>query len=150
MCFKKIKDIIGGLVYPDKTVDVISPQNRIPRGNITFRAADGILEVSGFLNSLWVTPVANTKSMDPVIDSIHIALLEEYPQYKDGFGFGDLCVGDIIGYEVYPKIILHRIIAINEYEGGRIYTCRGDNTAGQDPYAIGDVHVKWVLVGILY
>jgi len=149
MC-KIIRDVVNGLFYPDKTIDVMSPKDRIKDKDLGYLPSSKLLTVK-LPAEPWITPVANTKSMDPVIDAVHTAILEPYPLNVDGYRKGDLIVGDIVGYAYYTSIILHRIIDIDETVGGeRVYTCRGDNTAGKDPYAIIDEYIKWVMVGALY
>ena len=117
-----------------------TPKGIVNREDITL-SGDGVT-IEGIPSSIWLTTVADTNSMLPIIDNGDIAIL------TNGFKHEELSVGDIVVYQAYGSII-HRIISIDEAEE-RVYTCKGDNNAGKDPYQILDVHINWLLIGIIY
>lgn len=104
---------------------------------------DGTVTIKGIPKKVWLTTVANTNSMLPVIDYGDVAIL------TSGFNHSELKVGDIFVYHAHQSII-HRIVDIQDSDIGRVYTARGDNNAHNDSYQILDEHITWLLVGIIY
>ena len=134
---------------PKQTVDVPSPGGIVNADDIKYKEYAQMLEVLNLKPPVWVTTVANTKSMDPLIDAGDIAILSQ------DFKHEELILGDVIVYEALDKTILHRIIAIAETSGieepmHRVYTCQGDNTAYPDPYQLLDEHINWYFIGVFY
>ena len=122
-----------------------SPNGIINISDIIYYETTESLEIRNLKSPVWITTVANTNSMLPIIDAGDIAILS-----KD-FKHENLIVGDVVVYEALEKSILHRIIQIAETaEGDRLYTCRGDNCDWPDPYVLSDEHIKWYFVGVLY
>ena len=88
--------------------------------------------------------IADTNSMDGLLDIGHNVIA------TDNFDRSKLAVGDIVIYQIYTTKIVHRIVEIREDKNGRIYRCRGDNNINIDPYYLRDLHIKWLVLGIIY
>lgn len=88
--------------------------------------------------------VADTGSMDGLVDYGHNVIL------TDEFNRTKLAPGDIIAYQLYTKIILHRIVEVKEDIHGKIYRTRGDNCIDNDPYPVRDIQIKYLCLGIIY
>lgn len=135
MCFKRVK----------KTEDVPSPGGIINFSDVSYYEASEHLEVRNLRPPVALAEVANTKSMDPLIDAGDTAILSQ------DFRHDELIVGDVVVYEAGVKAIVHRIIKIDDaVDGRRLYTCQGDNCAWPDPYVLSDEHIKWYFVGVFY
>ena len=119
-----------------------TPSGIISQGDVTLSGNE--IHIKNVPGEIWVTTVANTNSMLPVIDYGDLAIL------SNGFNKKELTIGDIIVYQGNTSII-HRIVDIQETSGGaRVYTAKGDNNAGKDLYQILDEHISWLLIGIIY
>lgn len=134
--------------------DIPSPRDFIEQNEIN---KTKLLEAIGLAHlppaDVWLTTVADTKSMDATIDVNHTAVLVKLPQPDSPFRREDLIAGDIIVYEALGKTIMHRIFSIEDDPGddwGRKYRTKGDHNTRKDPWTIRDGHIKWVLVTILY
>jgi len=124
-----------------KSKEPPTPRGIINQGDVA--QSENEISIKNIPGEIWVTTVANTNSMLPLIDYGDLVIL------TDGFDKRQLVVGDIIVYQA--NSIIHRIIDIQETEKGeRIYTAKGDNNALKDPYQILDEHITWVLIGIIY
>lgn len=88
--------------------------------------------------------IADTGSMDGLLDYGHNVIA------TDHFDKAKLAIGDIVVYQVYTKLICHRIVEIREDKHGRIYRCRGDNCVDTDRYYLRDANIKWLVLGIIY
>ena len=107
---------------------------------------------------VWTPHVADTGSMDPVIDyganNIFIAGANETDQ---ALLVNSLKVGDMAAYR-FPAdpskpttaFINHRIVKICADGQGRYFRFRGDNNASQDPFIAHDENIKWMSIGIIY
>lgn len=133
---------LGGEKPYKPTVDIPSPRDIIPDGDIIFRKSTGTVEIKN-VDLIWLTDVQDTNSLDPVIDKGHTAILTER------FIVDDLRVGDVCVYEI-PQKIIHRIKSINHDEQGRYFTFKGDNNHYDDPYRVRDFHITHLLLGIIY
>lgn len=99
----------------------------------------------GMSPTMTISGVTDTNSMEPVIDSGNLALIEDTPNIHD------LIVGDIILF--YRRLdkarVLHRIVNIGNDSQGWYCETRGDNTVWLD----GRVRYHDILgicVGIIY
>ena len=135
MCFSIFKG--------KRTVDIPSPRDIIANADIIYSENKQTVTIHGMVG-IWLTTVADTNSMDPVVDAGHTCILTSH------FLRNDLRIGDCCVYWNGSQNILHRIVAINVDEKGRYFTFRGDNTSANDKYKVRDEHVKWLLVGIIY
>ena len=119
-----------------------SPRGILNQEDVT--KSENEISIKNLPGVIWITTVANTNSMLPLIDYGDLAIL------TNGFDKSKLAIGDIIVYQAQMSII-HRIMDIQETnEGVRVYTAKGDNNASKDPYQILDEHINWLLIGILY
>ena len=119
-----------------------TPKGIINQGDVVQSGNE--ISIKNVPGQIWVTTVANTNSMLPLIDYGDLAVL------TDGFDKNQLAIGDVIVYQGHVSII-HRIIDIQEtVSGERIYTAKGDNNAQKDLYQILDEHINWLLIGIIY
>lgn len=143
MCWKKefTQPEIDEVV---KDLEPNTPKGILDGGSITYNMSEDSVTIKGIPKQVWLTTVADTNSMLPLIDNGDIAIL------TNGFAHYHLGIGDIVVYEVGNTSIIHRIIDIQESNAGRVYTCKGDNNAGNDPYQILDEHINWLLVGVIY
>ena len=127
----------------NKTLEPPTPRGIINKDDVKVIESNTIF-IRNVPEEIWLTTVANTNSMLPMIDYGDLAIL------TNGFKHEELAIGDIVVYQANQSII-HRITDIKETEDGqRIYTCKGDNNAGNDPYQILDEHITWLLIGIIY
>jgi signal peptidase I len=121
--------------------DRASPSNWIPIEDIKLGEDFAKINIP---NAQWAK-VADTKSMDPVIDGNSI-VLQTTPKKEQ------LNVGDIVSYQ--PKgenyLIIHRIIAIAEDDQGWYAITKGDNNEQPDPRKVRFEQIKKVVVGIIY
>ena len=88
--------------------------------------------------------IADTNSMDGLLDIGHNVIA------TDHFDKAKLAVGDIVVYQVYTTKIVHRIVEIKEDANGRIYRMRGDNNVDTDPYYLRDLHIRYLVLGVIY
>ena len=126
------------------TVDIPSPRHMIPKTNITYLRNEQKIEIKSLKPNIWLTTVADTNSMDPVIDIGHTAIL------TNDFNAQNLAIGDVVVYTNGYQDIMHRIIKIDIDGEGRRYTLKGDNNSRPDRYIVRDSHIKWLLLGVIY
>ncbi len=120
------------------TVDRPSPRDIIKPENIEQRESLGTVTITG-LNGIWVTGVADTNSMDGLLDYGHsVILISEFDR-------DDLRVGDIVVFQGNKGRIIHRIVSI-----GKHIRTRGDNVAFKDPYKLKKEDIEYLCVGIIY
>lgn len=124
-----------------------SPRDIIKPHQVLWNKDVGSIVIRGIKGFVWITGVANTNSMDGLLDYGHTVLL-----IKE-FDKSQLAVGDIVVYQPtkrYANQIIHRIVKIGEDEQGRWYKTRGDNCATTDPYKLRNNHILFLCIGILY
>ena len=97
-----------------------------------------------FQRNIKIFDIADTNSMDGLMDIGHNAVT------TDEFDRAELDVGDLIVYQIYTTKIVHRIVEIKEDKNGRIYRCRGDNNIDTDPYYLRDLHIKYLVLMVIY
>jgi signal peptidase I len=129
--FKKIFGIFS-------TQDIPDPKDRIKQNKIQIKK-DKIIILQE--NVHWAS-IANTESMNPVIDKGHNALFIKAVK-------NDLQVGDIISYRKSEINILHRIIKISKDKKGWYAILKGDNNFFSDG-KIRFQDIKYVVIGIIY
>jgi hypothetical protein len=119
-----------------------SPQDWIKKEQIEVYNDKIIIKIE---NPEW-SSFADTKSMDPVLDStahgIHI--IPKKPE--------DIQIGDIVAYEsnLAKGTIIHRVIGIDSDKDGLYYILKGDNNNVQDPEKVRFSQIRRVLVAIIY
>jgi len=99
---------------------------------------------------VFTSEIADTNSLDPLLDTGHTGILVKLPQTPAPYRYEDLKVGDLAVYQIATKLIIHRIIQTGTDADGRWYIFRGDNTAHQDPYVLRDKHIKYLVIGVIY
>lgn len=96
-----------------------------------------------YMKNASLSDYASTKSMIPVIDSgangIRIV-----PRNED-----DIQVGDIVTYESFNNLIVHRVVEIGNDSEGKYFIVKGDNNLISDG-KIRFSQIKYVTVAIIY
>jgi len=96
------------------------------------------------LNKPYWSTFANTNSMDPVIDENSNGI--EIKPYSEA----QLTVGDVVSYKYNDKLIIHRIVEIDNDPNGWYAITKGDNNTFTDPEKVRFNQIEGILVGILY
>ena len=138
MISKILLVFVGMLLVPFlfNTSDVPSPQDFIEEKDILL--GDGVICVYG---DYIVGRIADTKSMDPTVDSTSTVLIK-YTQ-----DFDDISIGDIIAYgDAEYGFISHRVI--KKYNDSVVV--QGDNNMFPDKYKVHKNAIAGVIVGIIY
>jgi len=125
------------------TLERPAPRNIISRTQIDWTHESLTIHS---IPSVTISGVADTNSMDGVIDIGHHAI-----QVSD-FSLSDLEVGDIITFRSTGHYggVIHRIIEIGKDEIGRWYRTKGDNNYRPDPGFIRDEHIMYLCIGVIY
>ena len=118
-----------------------SPNDWVKRDQISYNGEFLAIKLSP---NVKIFSIADTNSMDGLLDIGHNVIA------TDNFDKAKLSVGDIVIYQIYTTKIVHRIVEIKEDKNGRIYRCRGDNNIYIDPYYLRDLHIKYLVIGIIY
>jgi len=118
----------------------ISPNDWVKPDQISYE--DGFLVVA--LPEVRISGVADTGSMDGTLDYGHTVIL-----IKD-FDKDKLSAGDIVGFQVYTDIVLHRIVETGKDGYGLWYHTRGDNCISNDPYRLRKENIIYLCVGVFY
>ena len=129
-----------GADVPSQGPERLSPADRVDSGSIVI-TSDGLL-VRG-LRNIRLVNLADTNSMDPVLDSEATAV-EMVPVSTD-----ELHAGDIVSYKSGSNTIIHRIVEIGD-DGAWYAVTKGDNNPAADPDRVRFDQVKGVVVGIIY
>jgi len=86
---------------------------------------------------------SDTGSMEPLISGESRGIVVSLESY------GNLAVGDIIGFEKNKQTIVHRVIGLGEDAEGFYVITRGDNGFSDDG-KVRKEDIEYVVVGILY
>lgn len=124
-----------------------SPRDIVKAPQIFWNPDNQSITIHGIKGKVWLTTVADTNSMDGLMDYGHTVIL-----IKD-FNKEALAVGDIIVFqptEHNALKIIHRIIKTGTDKDGKWYKTRGDNCATPDPYKLRNHHILWLCIGIIY
>ena len=141
---KLIMRLLRGFYLRESGKERISPNDWIKREQIHYDVKAKLLTITDLPPIVRIFSIADTNSMDGLLDIGHNVIA------TDEFDRGKLAVGDIVVYQVYTTKIVHRIVEITEDKNGRIYRCRGDNNIDVDKYYLRDLHIKWLVLGIIY
>ncbi len=116
------------------------PKPRITEENITIIDEGVIINVDNPLFAMF----EDTKSMIPTIntDTKAIQIKPKNPE--------DIQKGDIISYETEEKIIIHRVIEVNQDEEGWYATTKGDNTRQPDREKVRFEQIRRILIALIY
>lgn len=142
-----IKFIVGLLrkfYLKQSGLERISPNDWVKRDQISYDARSNLLTITQLPPNVKIFSIADTNSMDGLLDIGHNVIA------TDDFNKSRLAEGDIVIYQVYTAKVVHRIVEIKEDQGGRIYRCRGDNNIDIDPYYLRDLHLKYLVLGVIY
>ncbi len=138
---KFIMGLLRKFYLKQSGLERISPNDWIKREDIGY---NGEFLTIRLKPNVKIFSIADTNSMDGLLDIGHNVLA------TDNFDRSKLAVGDIVIYQIYTTKIVHRIVEIREDKNGRIYRMRGDNNINIDPYYLRDLHIKWLVLGIIY
>ncbi len=129
-----------------KYYEIPSPKIRIKTGDVILDTATNEVTFKRLSKGAWITSVADTGSMEPLIDIGMIVILEPVMDIHD------LVLGDVICYQKpgTPNPILHRIIKIYEDNTGWWCNAKGDNVVSKDPGWIEASWIQYVLRGIIH
>ena len=149
MCFKtiketvvdKVKDVFGHPPVEKSGIERASPKGRIE--NVKWNNTTKMVEFGPFDEKPWITTVADTNSMEPLIDKPFTSVLIKADP-------ADLEVGDVCVYSTGYNSIIHAIVQITLDTVGRLFKFKGYNNKGADPWKVRDEHIKHVLVCLLY
>lgn len=126
----------------NQTNEKPSPKDRISQDQIKIYKDKVVLDIQ---NVLWAK-IADTNSMDPIIDS-NAHVLQIKPKSEQ-----ELQIGDIITYYHIKSghNVIHRIIEISQDENGWYALTKGDNNKLPDSEKVRFAQIKKVLIGIIY
>jgi small nuclear ribonucleoprotein (snRNP)-like protein len=115
------------------------PADRISQNNIEVYNDRIVI----YIRNTSLSDYASTKSMIPVIDSgangIRIVPTND----------NDIQVGDIVTYESFNNLIVHRVVEIGNDSEGKYFIVKGDNNLISDG-KIRFSQIKYVTVAIIY
>jgi len=121
----------------------ISPNDWVLYNQIAYDSQTRTLKVGGLEPEVKVFGVADTGSMDGLMDyGHHVVLTTNFDRNK-------LAIGDIVAFS-YVNLILHRIVEMGEDGKGRWYRTRGDNCIDNDPYLLRQKDMLWLCIAIIY
>lgn len=124
-----------------------SPRDIVKPHQIFWNPDEQSVTIHSISGKVWITGVADTNSMDGLLDYGHTVILIQE------FNRNELEVGDIVVFRPttsHSHSTIHRIVEIGEDEKGRWYRTRGDNCATKDPYKLRNCHLQWLCIGIIY
>jgi len=130
--------------YLEKSgLERISPNDWVNRDQIDYIEKSKLLTIKLEPN-VKIFNIADTNSMDGLLDIGHNVI------GTDSFDKSKLAIGDVVVYQIYTTKVVHRIVEITEDKNGRIYRCRGDNCIDNDPYYLRDLHITYLVIGVIY
>ncbi len=138
---KLIMGLLRKFYLKQSGLERISPNDWIKREDIGY---NGEFLTIRLKPNVKIFSIADTNSMDGLLDIGHNVFA------TDNFDRSKLAVGNLVIYQIYTTKIVHRIVEIREDKNGRIYRMRGDNNINIDPYYLRDLHIKWLVLGIIY
>lgn len=124
-------------------IERISPNDWVSYNQIHYNEKLKLLTIKLEPN-VKVFGIADTGSMDGLLDYGHNVIA------TDHFDRAKLAIGDIVVYQVYTKLICHRIVEIREDKNGKVYRCRGDNNVDMDEWYLRNANIKYLVIGIVY
>ena len=108
---------------------------------------------------LWLSPIPDTNSMDPVFDSEHNNIYMRGVNVADqslliqwlAYEWTQKRMANNIIYQASPySLIIHRLKKVEGRPPLRRWTFMGDNNTGTDPHKATDQEIKWVMIGTIY
>lgn len=116
------------------------PEARIREQDITITKEGILIKIQEPLFAKFT----DTQSMHPTLNKDTKAI-QITPTKKE-----DINIGDIISYEKENKIIIHRVINIQEDEEGWYAITKGDNLPKEDREKVRYEQIKRILIAIIY
>ena len=146
MWFERLLRSFLSLTEDKRTLERPSPRDIVKYNQISWTA--DTLTIKD-IPSITIASIADTNSMDGLMDVGHNALL------ISKFDKDKLAVGDIIVFrptEHDKGQIIHRITRIwtNGNDGEWYCYTKGDNNYSEDPYRVRKAHIRFLCVGIIY
>ncbi len=143
--------------------DVSSPSDIVPRDaicNIENSIVIDLCELSiPFTHppKVWIPPIPNTDSMDPVMDCQHNNILIQGMDKENqrimvnwiAEEWFSKQMGNVVVYQA-DMLIIHRLVKVEYDEDGRVFTFKGDNNTSDDPYRVRDDDIKYLSIGTIY
>lgn len=128
-----------------KCVDVPSPPDIIPHKNVIYNEAGKFVEISGVLPRVCFPTIADTNSMDGLMDFGHTVILSDNKYYLDNF----LKVGTVIVWQKWDMNVIHQIVEVGRDDRWYCYT-KGINCPTRDPWKIRREDIEWIALGIIW
>ncbi len=136
----KLLSWLLAILKDKRTLERPSPRDIVKYNQISWTA--DTLTIKD-IPSITIATIADTNSMDGLLDVGHNALLiSEFDKDK-------LAVGDIIIFKTGMGQIIHRITRIGEDGEWYCYT-KGDNNYSEDPYRIRKANITFLCIGVIY
>ena len=150
MCFKTIKNTVVEKVkdvFGHPPVDVSGKERASPKGRVDEihrfeRDGKWWIEFGPFDIKPRVTGVANTNSMEPLIDDPFTSVLIAVEP-------SDVIVGDVCTYLGAFGQVIHSVVKILN-DGRRYFTFKGLNNKGPDKMKVRDEHIRQALVAEIF
>ena len=126
-----LRDILDKYVKESEgTIERPSPTGDIERSSIGMKTTGShrFLTVEVPTGS-YLIAIADTNSMEPCFDNGDLVILCPCDPFT-------IHIGDIVVYKIpeITSLIIHRVIAIEEVPDNRLFTFKGDNNPGNDPW----------------
>ena len=137
----KVTEFVRHVIGHDQ--EVVSPQDWISEGDISYSESDTQVRIDGILPDVWIAGVTDTNSMDGPLDVEHNLICSDNDFYKDR-----LRVGDVIIFEKFTpnqKWIAHQIV--REDNG---WVTQGWNCSEEDWWRVQPEEIKYVVLGIIW
>lgn len=141
----RLRDVLRWTLWYLLVKEKPSPKVRIGPENI--RLEGDRLTVELPTPDVWITPVADTGSMDPWFDAEDRVVLAKVSDWRD------VQPGDVV---VYAKdndgrqLIIHQVVEQLRDERGPYFILKGLNNWTADPFRVRPEWLRWVLLGVLY
>lgn len=92
-------------------------------------------------------------SMEPSFyrgDIVAIENVHTYYGMQEFDPYNDIKINDVVVYDAqwYPEPVIHRVIDINEINGSKYYTIKGDNNEVEDPYLVSPEQIRAKVITI--
>jgi len=124
-----------------------SPKVRVSEGDLIYLETTKTVEVRNILPKVTFFTVADTHSMEPLIDKGFIQIGSSNPEYINNVEIGDIIVWQKYvqwGKAIQLKRIMHKIVEIGN-DGEWFCKTKGINCLRRDPWKIRrkDIQLVW-------
>lgn len=148
VCFVFILGILISNIFQTQTdipygnsEEIVSPSNWIKTNQINVYEDKVVLH----LENVRFVEIANTNSMDPVLDKGANAI------EITNFNPEDINAGDIISFKIETgEIYIHRVVAKNHDSQGLYFITKGDNNPKADPIIVRPSEILGVVAMVVY